>query len=90
MSRIGLFLWHLVGYALMMSGLFLGTDQFRDGDPAWIWSAASVVIGLTVISVVAIRKRREEHRHAAEKAAAPPAPPNPRRWRVVELRKDED
>ncbi|MFD3444552.1 hypothetical protein ACFDTO_08135 [Microbacteriaceae bacterium 4G12] len=83
-------LWHLAGYALMMSGLFFGTDRFRDGDPAWVWNAACVVVGLAVITIVAIRRWKDEKREAAEKAAAPPAPPDPRRWRIVEIRNDED
>jgi hypothetical protein len=79
-----------VSQTVMMFGILIAASFFRDGDPAWMVCAAAAVVGLTVMVIASVGWRRAEKQEAARLAAAPPAPPDPRRWRVVEMRENDD
>jgi peptidoglycan/LPS O-acetylase OafA/YrhL len=75
---------------VMMFGILIGASLFRDGYPGWIACAVAAVVGLTAMVLASIGWRRAEKQEAARLADAPPAPPDPRRWRVVEMRENDD
>jgi hypothetical protein len=79
-----------VSQGLMMFGILIGPSLLQDRDPAWMVCAAAAAVGLTVMVIASVGWRRAEKQEAARLAAAPPAPPDPRRWRVVEMRNDDD
>lgn len=80
-------IWYATGMTLLMVGLFLGGDYFKDGNPAWIGCALAAASGVTVVAVAGIRRRPTEKQEAADRAAAGP---DLSRWRVVEVRDDDD
>jgi hypothetical protein len=83
-------IWFFVGQSLMLCGVILGPSLFRDDDAAWIACVVVAAVGVAVMVVAGIRWRRAEKQEAADRAAAPSVPPDPRHWRVIEMRNDDD
>jgi len=50
-------IWYLLGMTLVMTGTFLGSNYFTDGEPAWIACALAAAAGVTVVVVAGIRRR---------------------------------
>jgi len=80
-------IWSVIGNTTMLGGMIFAAELFRAGSSAWMISAAVAVAGLMISCVAALSRYRAEQREAAD---GPVPPPNPNRWRVTEIGRDED